>query len=881
MAGIFFIPLHDVQPLRSPVPSLLVTCLLMGLGFGSLVDGSPPTDHLDDDQALAVVELSQSVGGLTPRGDTVITGYSANYTANQNVYVVERDVLMPVETLERDENFLPLSQDSQYFAAWLESDETKWEPHSHLYSDAHAIMWLKATEQGPIGPEPSAILRAGQQYGFIASHGSMAMQAPPYLPNGSRDGVGFLELAGPVVTQTQGYSNTGASDLTGVVMAGFAGFLGGDYHFDEQGAVTLTQNFTLPEIAARAGDNYAYTWAWIRPQDTEVGVDFDLDLPAAAGSVTVTIEGGFFKQARELPMPGGFIQRYWGVVFSLYLYFFPPHQGQAEAGESSQGMDEASDLRPHSRMLWALEPDTLGEMRTRWSGGQHSWSNIQGGMGLELEGSKVLRVHAPTEAPNEADEPPDTVGNEQPFTAQEEDNEANNAKHVTGAGQVSYELDTDYLGQGFVAITNLTPWSMNHSLVDAYGLSYLQLEGTDIALTSDMLVDHSALPGVWVFGMSIGWITLSPTLQNGGNPSFKSDSWWWIFWSAGSTVQLVYKINNEVLVLAKLMTYPRGDFSDTVIHAGAYTLDSQQKQMKLFQHLDPALQGNVNYASSQEDQEFGPRPVGTGGVSEHMEVTGNGMSVRWTPQDEGAGFCVVDSGELVAHPDDEVNGETITDQDVRFYIEVRNFGEEYYRAYAIYGNTQFRMNWGGDQPVYDLQLELQNKPDEADIGSPLKLAPTITNWGLTPIQGYLLLTVDNHEAWTGFVNLTAGEQQTLPISWVVGTSGATGTPGMGPWENFTLLGRHSIHLEVFPLGAEENSPEDNVVQFDITFIEAGDSGFGSVTWFLLLMLILIILGAALYYHHQQQEEAGMNSGLDGVVDEAVSDEPLEAEMVDR
>lgn len=101
-----------------------------------------------------------------------------------------------------------------------------------------------------------------------------------------------------------------------------------------------------------------------------------------------------------------------------------------------------------------------------------------------------------------------------------------NGQHLTGAGVLTYNLTTNYLDQGFVALTNITPYGHNESLVDAWGFSSLQIEGEDYPLTSEWLVDHSSVSGVWVFGVSIGWIWVSPAIQNGGDPAVKSDSWW-------------------------------------------------------------------------------------------------------------------------------------------------------------------------------------------------------------------------------------------------------------------------------------------------------------------------------------------------------------------
>jgi len=815
--------------------TLFVTLLLL---VGTLVPLVTITE-IAEAAPLATVELSDSVGATTLLGDTVLTGYAANYTATQDVAAVERDVLLPVESLQRDENFLPQSYDSQYFVAWLESDETKWEPHSHLMGDAHALMWLKATEQGPIGPEPGSVLRSGQQYGFIASHGSMAMMAPPYLPNSAEKGDPFLELAGPVVTETQGVSNTGASDMVGVVMAGFAGIKGGDYDVDEQGVARLVHNFTLPEAASRAGDNYAYTWAWIRPQDTDVDVNFDFDFPGRQGTLEVTFTGGYWKEARELVMPSGFVQRYWGVVFSLYLYLFPPHQGADEG------------LTASSRLLWAQEENTVGELTTGGPWGEESWSDVTGGFGLQLRDSRVDRLFLGNqEKAVGVEDSEDKVSRR--LNAQGEDN----GTQLTGAGQLSYVLDTNYLDQGYVAITNITPWGHDEPLVDAYGMANLVVEGEDHLLTNEWLVDHSSVTGVWVFGLSIGWITFSPTLQNSGNPSCKSDSWWWIYDPGGATVGLVFKFGEEVLVMARIMIRPHETFADIVIEAGAFTLDSEEREMKIFQHIDPRVEGTVSYTDLEQTEEFGPM---SGGNGEDVEVVDSGgRRVRWMPQDEGGIFCLADHGELVAHPREDIDGEPITDQDIRFYTEMRNFGGEAYRAYEVAAASQFRVSWGGDDPITDLILQLPEKPGTVEPGDTLELEALVTNAGTTMVQCYLWLTIDGEPAAVTTFKIGAGAQEAVKVTWTVAACGE-GSLAAHNWTNFSLEGKHAAHLELFPVGyLEEEDSEDNVVDFELTVEDAGDEGFfetgGGVAVGILALLAVVGVAVFLWKKREEEEE---------------------------
>ncbi len=787
--------------------------------------------------ALATVELSNTVGAKTPLGDTVLTGYAANYTATEDVAAVERDVLLPVESVVRDENFLPQSYDSQYFVAWLESDETTWEPHSHLMKDAHALMWLKATEQGPIGPEPGSVLQAGQQYGFIASHGSMAMNAPSYLPNSDKAGDPFLELAGPVVTETQGVSNTGASDMVGVVMSGFAGVKGGDYNADEEGAGRLVYNFTLPKAAVAAGqeENYAYTYAWMRPQDTNVQVWFGFDFENRQGTLNVNLTEGYWKEARELVMPGGFVQRYWGVVFSLYLYLFPTHQGTEDG------------LTPCSRLLWAQEEDTLGELTTGGPWGEESWSDITGGFGLQLRNSEVEEIYLGSLDAAKAEAKNDT-------------GDGDNDTQLTGRGQVSYKLDTNYLDQGFVAVTDITPWGHDEPLVDAYGMANLVVEGEDNFLTSEWLVDHSSVTGVWVFGMSIGWITPSPILQNEGNPACKSDSWWWIYDSGGATIQLAFKFNFEVFVMARIMVRPQDTFADIVIEAGAFTLDSQEREMKIFQHIDPGINGSVNYAGLPQDEEFGPLPVGTGGVSEYAEVVADdGKRVRWTPSDEGGIFCLADHNDLITHPNQGADGEPLTDQDVRFYTEMRNFGGEAYRAYEVAADSQFRISWGGEEPVTDLTLQLPKKPGKGETGETLELEAIVTNSGDIKVPCYLWLTIDGEPAAVTTFELEAGTQEEVKIQWTVGDRGE-GALSVHNWTNFTVEGVHDIHLELFPTGqVEEEDASDNMVDFKLKITrEEDEDGFfqsagGLISLSLLFLLVFAFLVLAIM---KRQEEKG-------------------------
>jgi len=804
---------------------LLLVFLLLGCTLTPLATIPEPASATP----LATVELSTSVGAKTPLGDTVLTGYSANYTATRTVAAVERDVLLPVESIERDENFLPVSHDSQYFVAWLESDETKWEPHSHLMNDAHALMWLKASEQGPIGPETGSVLQAGQQYGFIASHGSLGMGAPPYLPNSAEKGDPFLELAGPVVTQTQGVSNTGASDMTGVVMAGFAGFKGGDYDFDEDGAATLHQEFTLPEAAVAAGEEekYSYTYAWIRPRDTDVDVNFDLDFAERKGTLDITFTRGYWKEARELMMPSGVVQRYWGVVFSLYLYLFPSHQGADEG------------LIPCSRLLWAQEEGSLGELTTGGPWGEESWSDVTGGFGLQLRDTRVEELYL-----GNLDRA--RVGNE---SGGEEDTQ------LTGRGQISYELDTNYLNQGFVAITNITPWGHDEPIVDAYGMANLVVEGEDNFLTNEWLVDHSAVAGVWVFGFSIGWITMSPTIQNNGNPSCKSDSWWWIYDPGGATINLAFKYNDEVFVMARIMIRPHETFADIVIEAGAFTLDSEEREMKIFQHLDPHINGTVNYGGLDQDEEFGPLPAGTRGDVEYVEVEADdGETVRWTPSDEGGLFGLADHDDLVTHPSQGNDGEPITDQDIRFYTEMRNFGGETYRAYEVAASSQLRIDWGGEDPVTDLTLQLPGKPGEIEIGETLELEALVTNSGNTRTPCYLWLTIDGEPAAFTTLELDAGAQEEVKLEWTVGERGE-GILGVHNWTNFTLRGEHDVHLEIFPVGyTEEEVPSDNYIDFKLKVGDADEEGFlqGGGGALLGLLGLFVVVGAALFLWKQRE-----------------------------
>lgn len=797
--------------------------------------------------ATATVELSDSLGASTPLGDVVLTGYAANYTATENMAAVERDILLPVESLPRDENFIPESYDSQYFIAWLESDETKWEPHSHLMNNAHALMWLKATEQGPIGPEPGSVLTASQQYGFLATHGSIASSAPSYLPDGDLTGEPFLELAGPMVTETQGVSNSGASDLGGVVVSGFMGFSGGDYSVNEMGEARIYQNFSLPEIAARAGDNFAYTWAWIPPPDTEVDVGFAMDFESRTATAHVNVTSGYFKQAREIPMPGGFIHRYWGVVFSLYLYFYPTHQG------SDQG------LTPRSRLIWPFETESTGELVAGGANWEEQWTDLSGGLAIELEGNKVVRIHEGGV--------PDSTDNE--YNAKDENGEDGN--HLTGAGVLSYNLTTDYLGQELVALTNITPFGSNESLVDAWGFSSLQIEGEDHPLTKDWLVDVSAHTGVWVFGVSIGWIWVSPIIQNGGDPAVKSDSWWWLYSPGGATAGLVFKVRDEVLVLAKIMIRPNEGFADIVIQAGAYTLDGEERDMKLWQHLDPSVEGNVVYADTPQDEEFGPMPTGTGGVSEHVQVTGDdGRRVRWTPEDEGGIFCIVDHDELVAHPAGDADGESITDVDIRFYTEHRNFGEEYYRAYAVYANTQFRISWGGDPPAYDVSMDLSDVPDEVEEEGTLKVRALVTNNGETPIAIYLWLSIDGNPAICTTRELVPGETMDVPLEFDLGQLAEDGMNTTHHWTNFTLKGDHTVRVEVFPLGAEDGNPDDNTVEFTVGVGESDDDGLfgvgaGSGWLILVLILIVLVVGLLIMWKRRTQDDEGDEGYIDDLM----------------
>lgn len=837
------------------------------LPLGAFADAKTGSPSL----ALTDVELSDSVSASTSLGDIVLTGYAANYTATQTVVALERDVLLPVESLSRDENFLPESHDSQYFVAWLESDETTWEPHSHLLRDAHALMWLKASEQGPIGPEPGSVLLSGQQYGFLAAHGSMASNAPTYLPDGELTGEPFLELAGPLVTETQGVSNIGASDLGGVVVSGFMGFSGGDYQVSSMGAVSISQNFTLPEIATRSGDNYAYTWAWIRPPDTDVDVDFDMDFPSRSGTATVTVTDGYFKQARELTMPGGFVQRYWGVVFSLYLYFYPPHQ-EAEEG-----------LTPHSRLLWPFGSDGVGELVAGGADWEESWSGLSEGIGIELVGNEVVRVFNGQKGTEVGQEEQTDMGTSaltlgvgasvEEAGGEDGDNEDDgNGQHLTGAGVLTYNLTTDYLDQGFVALTNITPYGHNESLVDAWGFSSLQIEGEDYPLTDEWLVDHSSVSGVWVFGVSIGWIWVSPAIQNGGDPAVKSDSWWWIYTQGGATAGLVFKVRDEVLVIARIMIRPNEGFADIVIEAGAYTLDGEQKEMKLWQHLDPSVQGDVTYTEIQRSEEFGPEPVGDG---EDMEVSGSdGRRVRWLAQDTGGGFCLLDSGEIVAHPSEEADGDPITDQDIRFYLEHRNFGEEFYRAYAVYADSQFRITWGGEPPVYDVSVEMKKVPKHVKVtgsldggGGLLNLNPTLTNNGDTPITCYLWVTIASHPAMWETVTLLPGEIKEVPMEFSFEGLGAHGMNTTHHWTNFSIEGTHQVYLEVFPLGAEDGNPDDNTVSFSLQVGEGDDDGFFSsggegyaLIGFVVCVVVLVI--AIVLYRRREEEEPDMAGDWD-------------------
>jgi len=816
--------------------------LLLGSLSSSIINASTSEENIGP-WAPATVELSDSVSARTPLGDVVLTGYAANFTATENMAAVERDILLPVESLPRDENFIPRSYDSQYFVAWLESDETTWEPHSHLMNDAHALMWLKATESGVIGPEPGSVLRSGQQYGFLAAHGTITSSSPTYLPDGELTGDPFLELAGPLVTETQGVSNTGASDLGGVVVSGFMGFSGGDYSVNELGEVRITQDFTLPEIAARAGDNFAYTWAWMRPADTEVQVGFGMDFKARTATAHVNVTDGYFKQAREIPMQDGFIHRYWGVVFSLYLYFYPPHQG------ADQG------LTPRSRLIWPFDPDTQGDLVAGGSDWEERWSDLSGGLAVELSGDRVIRFH-------EGSGPEETTTEEAAEGDEGEnygDGNGNGDSHLTGAGVLSYNLTTNYLGQDLVALTNITPFGSNESLVDAWGFSSLQIEGEDYPLTSDLLVDHSAQTGVWVFGVSIGWIWVSPIIQNGGDPAVKSDSWWWLYSPGGATAGLVFKIRNEVLVFAKIMIRPNEGFADIVIQAGAYTLDGEEREMKLWQHIDPSVEGNVVYADTPQDEEFGPMPTGTGGVSEHVQVTGaDGRRVRWTPEDEGGVFCLVDHDELAPHPAQEADGEPITDVDIRFYTEHRNFGEEYYRAYAVYANTQFRITWGGDEPIYDVSIELPNKTDEVDPDGTLKVRPLVTNGGDTPIAFYVWLTMDGNPAVSSVRKLAPGETMEVPLEFDLGQFDRDGMNTTHHWNNFTIEGRHTVRVEVFPLGAEDGNTDDNAVSFELQVGETDDDGLfgdsgGSFCALIVLMIVIMIIAVILVMRKREQE----------------------------
>jgi hypothetical protein len=827
------------------------------------VDGEPDVGPW----ASATVELSDSVGAATQLGDIVLTGYAANYTATENMAAVERDILFPVESLERDENFLPESHDSQYFVAWLESDETSWEPHSHLLNDAHALMWLKATESGVIGPDPGSVIREGQQYGFLATHGSIAMNPPAYLPEGKLTGEPFLELAGPIVTQTQGVSNTGASDLAGVVVSGFMGFSGGDYSVSENGEAHIFQDFTLPEIASRSGDNYAYTYGWMRPADTEVDVDITMDFETRSARAHVNVTSGYFKQARELPMENGFVQRYWGVVFSLYLYFYPPHQGADEG------------MTPRSRLLWSFEEDVTGELVAAGSDWEERWTDLKGGLGLELSGDEVVRMYAGaqgaegdtgghsghsegsgtessegTEDSGSGTERGEGTGDRGHGTGSGEgsgnagdgigDGEGDGeGSHLTGAGVLQYNLSTDYLGQGLVALTDIKPYGSNTSLVDAWGFSSLQIEGEDYPLTKDDLVDHSSITGVWVFGMSIGWIWVSPIIQNGGDPAVKSDSWWWVQSPGGSTVGLVFKVRDEVLVLARIMIRPMEGFADIVIEAGAYTLDGEEKEMKLWQHLDPTIQGDVTYTNIQRNEEFGPEPTGDG---EDMVVTSaDGQSVRWLAQDTGACFCLADSGEIESHPGQNTDGESITDQDVRFYLEHRNFGEEFYRAYEVRAHGQFRITWGGGAPVYDIALDVSDHPDEVDTDGTLSVNTEVTNNGDTPIACYVWLTLDGNPGPSGIVRLDPGESTEVILELDLDQLEQDGMNTTHQWTNFTLKGKHTVTVEAFPLGAEDSEPGNNVASFTIDVGGSDDDGFfgggGSIMWMLLLLLIIAVI----------------------------------------
>lgn len=638
------------------------------------------------------------------KGDKIATTYSAQYTAMETVNANQR-TLLPIIKVDRTSEFIPLSHDTIYSVAWLNSGTTRFTYESRLIENAYGIGWL----------EQNSIFNQNERYGYNALHSLLKTEYPTFISRTNENGIINIDASRSTERTNGGSSNLITQSLLGIVK-----FENGDININNQ--IIVSYNFSLPNEAASAGNNYYAEYTWNEPSNTDVDMELILDNENSLGTINFTFNSGYFYQTREINY-GGIYLRYWAIPFSVFIHYYP-----------SSTRSEALNVNS----INFAPRNSIGK-EVLLTENQRIEKEFQGYKISGIIVNKNINIYR--------------------YETYSTETSRENSQYL-------YNLDDNYLDRNIFAITNIRKYNGARDEITAVSLPYVIIGSTSYMLTSDLKQDLKD-----VYGIFLNSADINRGIAGFNSPNLNTNSQENFYSYYGSTIDIVYSVD-IALIFVKFVIY-----NNTInFYVEVFTKDGNQYPMKIIQYWDVSPIGRTYYHigtasrewirenSGEVNSRVSPeRYIRTRDANDNGEVSlyGNNDYINST------GYALLNNGVITDNPRSEDDDEIIRDNDTVLYYVTPT---EVFSAYNINTMSYAIISPSVSSPEHEFGITSFSVPD-ADLNTEFDITVKVINNEVITDRVGIALFIDN-VFYSGIgTTLNSAEERTYTLKSIVSKSG--------------------------------------------------------------------------------------------------------------
>lgn len=578
----------------------------------------------------------------------------------------------------------------------------------------------------------------GEEFGFALFHGHMVLPSPAWLPASPTKGTPQVLASATLVQRMRTSTVSGGMQAAVLAVAGYVRFSGGDVVVNGGESVALTHSFALPPEASDPNITWSAGWRWGQPPGTTMGTSLRVDLNNSEGTFMLNLTGGRFPQTRDSDRNHGF-PYYGGVPFFLYIVFYKNVVG----GSGSPPFGSAF-------------------------GG-----SLTGGHGYERSG-EASSVPGAGPGSSRAAAPQDSI-------------------QTSGGGEYRFTFVNNYLGTGFPALTDITPYPFTTPLVRAVAVPFVVVNSTAVRLDAAALVDSRTVRGRYTGGYSrtSGGLPAvpgsAPTVDDGASFSYSP---------SGSTVVWVLIANGTFVTVTAAFSS-----SGISVSAEAASLDganSGRTDYRILFFADPAADGKVFYGTTSGNRTISEREwtLESSGVVETASGTatrirfdGNtSISLYGSTSGGGTGYALVGGAALSSDPASLDDNERLGGKNTVAYYEAASTAQ----AHSFSASVSLVPAPAPPVPSPDIAVTGLSVAPAVGLDEAAPVQVSLANMGGTAMNGTVALFEGTLQLGAWPVALAPAETAVVTTEW---------TP--------SLTGAVELRAEVIPYGGNDAVPDNN------------------------------------------------------------------------